>query len=514
MDERQDEGRDEREDGAREDHGAALSLAGWLAQEGWTDDEVETFILATARAAQDEEWKQRVGKAAHTRETLAAGKPVMGDNALAERLRGGTAHGAMAVTLVARWLGIHTRTEGQGGQSSGMAPLAALTPSPVEAVVEARLGGTLLSDIQPREVEWLWQDHIPLGAITLLDGDPGLGKSLITLDLAARVTTGRGMPDEPDALLRELRGEPYGVVLLSAEDDLARTILPRLRAAGGEDERVYAITDVHETGADGSEHTRPFVLPRDIPILAEGIALVRARLVVIDPLTAYLDLRVNSWNDQHVRAALAPLARLAEETGVAILILRHLNKSAGGSALYRGGGFIGISGAARSGLLAAKDPDDPEHQRVLASSKSNLGPPPPSLRYRLLPVGDGAYARVEWLEESHRTAQELLRAQMDEEGDGGQSALEEARDFLRTFLAEGPRRATEGRGGCPRDGYPSNYTEARPQGAARAGAPDRPAEQRPLVLVVAGEVAPGQRGVTGSPAVSEDHRRSRDHLRE
>jgi hypothetical protein len=423
---------------------AALSLAGWLVKAGWTDDEIETFVLATARAALDEEWQRRAGKAAHTHETLAAKKPVMSVSALAARLRGGAAFGAMVVTLVARWLGIHTRTEGQGPQSPGMSPLSAF---PVETVGEARLGGTLLSDLQPREVEWLWQDYIPLAAITLLDGNPGLGKSPITLDLAARITTWRGMPDSPDApdeSLRELSGEPDGVVLLSAEDDLARTILPRLRAAGGETTRVYAITDVHETSVDGSERTRPFVLPRDLPILAEGMALVRAKLVVIDPLTAYLDLRVNSWNDQHVRAALAPLARLAEETGASILILRHLNKGAGGSALYRGGGSIGIIGAARSGLLAAKDPDDPEHQRVLASSKSNLGPPPPSLRYRLQPVGDGAYPRVEWLGESHHSAQDLLRAQTNEEGDGDQSALEEARDFLLTFLAEGPRRATEG----------------------------------------------------------------------
>jgi bifunctional DNA primase/polymerase-like protein len=85
---------------------AALALAGWLVKAGWTDDEVETFVIAVARAAQDEEWKRRAGKAAHTRETIAAGRPVMGVNALAERLRGGPAYGAMVVTLVARWLGL------------------------------------------------------------------------------------------------------------------------------------------------------------------------------------------------------------------------------------------------------------------------------------------------------------------------------------------------------------------------------------------------------------------------
>ncbi len=144
---------------------------------------------------------------------------------------------------------------------------------------------------------------------------------------------------------------------------------------------IYGVPEVD--AASGRTLYRSFVLPNDIPWLEKAIQRKSARLVVIDPLMSFLDGAVNSWRDQDVRAALAPLAALAERTGAAILILRHLNKATGMSAIHRGGGSVGIIGAARSGLLVAKHPDNPDQERVLTSIKSNLGASMPSLRYQL-----------------------------------------------------------------------------------------------------------------------------------
>jgi hypothetical protein len=167
-------------------------------------------------------------------------------------------------------------------------------------------------------------------------------------------------------------------------------------------------------------------------------------------LMAYLDARVNSWRDQDVRAALAPLARLAQQTGVAVVILRHLTKGGGTNALYRGGGSIGIIGAARSGLLVARAPDDAEHERILASSKSNLGPPLPALRYRIAPHGsEGDVPVVEWLGPCDYTATTLLgdgaNGANGESGSGSgrTTAVDEAAAWLRAQLAAGPRPAAE-----------------------------------------------------------------------
>jgi hypothetical protein len=224
---------------------------------------------------------------------------------------------------------------------------------------ERHLRTVPLALVEETALRWLWPGRIPLGTITLLDGDPGLGKSLLALDLVARVTRGAAMPDGGDTLAGAVEGVvDGGAVLLSAEDDLAATVRPRLDAAGADLQRVLAVQTVltYDT-AMGQEVERGFALPGDVPLLVAAIGEVDAKLVVIDPLMAYLDGRVNSWRDQDVRAALAPLARLAERTGVAVVILRHLTKGGSTNALYRGGGSIGIIGAARSGLLVARAPN-------------------------------------------------------------------------------------------------------------------------------------------------------------
>jgi RecA-family ATPase len=251
-----------------------------------------------------------------------------------------------------------------------------------------------LADVRPERVEWLWASRIPLGKVTVLDGDPGLGKSTITLDLGARVSTGRPMPGETAAL------PPAGVVLLSAEDGLADTIRPRLDAAGADVSRIVALTAV--SGEDGD---RLPTLPQDLDRLEDTIQEHDAALVVVDVLMAYLSGDVNAHRDQDVRSVLARLAAMADRTRAAVIVLRHLNKATGGPAIYRGGGSIGISGAARSALVVGRDPDD-ESRLVLAVVKSNLAATAPSLAYRI--VDRSGVAAIDWEGASDLTASQLL----------------------------------------------------------------------------------------------------------
>lgn len=280
-----------------------------------------------------------------------------------------------------------------------------------------------LSDVQPETISWLWKDRIPRGKLTLLDGDPGLGKSTLSLNIAAAVSTGASLPDGD-------RMEPADVVILSAEDGAADTIRPRVDAAQGDARRIHLLTSIQTAG--GEEETPD--LGNHVPMIRLAVDRTRAALVIIDPLMAYLGPDTNSHRDQDVRRTLAPLSRMAEETGCAVLVVRHLNKTNGGPALYRGGGSIGISGAARVALLVAKDPEDDE-RRVLAVVKNNLAPHAPALGFQLASVGH--VARVEWDgEPANYTADELLAVSFQDPEE--KTAKESAADFLRALLANGP----------------------------------------------------------------------------
>jgi hypothetical protein len=296
--------------------------------------------------------------------------------------------------------------------------------------VRERRRGVLLSEVEKEEIVWLWEGRIPRGKITVLDGDPGLGKSAFTTDLAARVSVGRDFPD----------GSPCpegGVVLMNAEDGLADTIRPRLDAAGGNPSRVLALAEIPDE--ERPDQDRVLSLPEDLDVLEEGIRRVDAALVVIDPLMAFLGGDTNAHKDQDIRRALASLKSLAERTGVAVVLVRHLNKGASGNPLYRGGGSIGIIGAARSGLLVASDPNDPEEKRrVLAGSKNNLAEMEGSVLFRVVTAANGA-ARVEYLGESGLGAKDLVRAPLDEEE---KTAMDEATDFLREVLSHRPMAAS------------------------------------------------------------------------
>jgi RecA-family ATPase len=279
-----------------------------------------------------------------------------------------------------------------------------------------------LDSVAPRKARYLWPGRIPAGMLTVLDGDPGVGKSTLAINLAARVTTGQMWPDGT-------RCQRGGVVLMTAEEALAETVVPRLMLAGGDREKIWVLDKI--PSEDGT--SRLPSLPLDIPYIESIIKRYRIRLLIIDVLVSFLGSQVNTHQDADVRRALHPLSAMAERTGCAVLALRHLNKQGDiKNAMYRGGGSIGIAGQARAVYLAAYDPEDRTGQRrIFAPVKLNIAEMPPAMGYRLVTDEATGVASVEWTGESQHTASELLREGLgeDEREDRDQTA-EWIQDYL------------------------------------------------------------------------------------
>lgn len=282
--------------------------------------------------------------------------------------------------------------------------------------------GVCLADVQPERIQWRSRGRIARGKITILDGDPGLGKSTVTMDLAARVSRGDPLPDGDPS-------EERGVLLICAEDDPADTIRPRLDAMNADCSNIHLL---HELPAEGG--TRLFSLPEDCTLLEGVIQALGVALVIIDPFMGFLSADLKANSDQDIRRALTPLVGVAQRTGASVLLIRHLNKSASANALYRGGGSIGIIGVARFGLMVAKNPDDPT-SRVLAHTKVNIGPPPASLIYAIESVPGTDVGRVVWKGESRHGANSLLSDAIDDEE---KDERDEAADWIAARLEDGP----------------------------------------------------------------------------
>lgn len=257
---------------------------------------------------------------------------------------------------------------------------------------------------------WLWPDYLPPGAIGIFDGDPGLGKSFVTCDLAARVSVGANWPGGAKG------GRPAGTIMLAAEDD-RETLVDRLHASGADLTKVGILSDV--MGEIPS-------LPRDIPIIEELVVKHKVKLVIIDPIMVFLG--VDSNRDQSVRKAVAPLAAMAQRTGCTVIMVRHLIKSGGRNAKHGGAGSMGLIGQCRFGYMFGADADDP-NRRIVATVKMNLAPSPPSLAYRL------SSGRAVWEDKPVEIdADDLMMNRRVDTAE--RNERQEAVDFLRGYLSD------------------------------------------------------------------------------
>jgi len=285
----------------------------------------------------------------------------------------------------------------------------------------------LASSVKPEEVEWLWDKRIPFGKLTIFDGDPDQGKSVVTMDIASRVSTGRGFPGGATC-------EVGNVAIANVEDGIADTIVPRLTAHGADLDRIQIIDGV----PDGESNKRVLDIPGDVPILERLVVRRKIKLLIVDPVLTMLGGDANK--DQDARKALTPLRDMAERTGCAIIAVRHLNKNVGLKAIQRGGGNMGLIGVARAGAFFATDPED-EKRRIMAQHKSNLAEKAPSLLYRITGaevVHEGVSintACIEWLGTSEYDANGLAA---DGNTPHERSELEDAKEFLREELSGGP----------------------------------------------------------------------------
>jgi putative DNA primase/helicase len=284
-----------------------------------------------------------------------------------------------------------------------------------------------VSEVTAQSVAWLWAQRLALGKLAILDGDPGLGKSLLALDLCARLSTGRPFPDG------SVGPGPGNALVLNAEDGVADTLRPRLETLGADLSRVAVV------GRRGEGGCALLRLPAQLGVLDAALARTQARLLVLDPIVALLDPGILSASDQSVRQALAPLAALAERHACAVLLIRHLNKSGDAHSVYRGGGSIGFVSACRSAWLVARDPQEPA-RCVLAQVKNNLAPPQPSLAYTVQGQLAGP-PQLSWLGLSPWNADRLL-------GEGARppaamTPRDRARAFLAGLLETGPQTSRD-----------------------------------------------------------------------
>jgi hypothetical protein len=298
-----------------------------------------------------------------------------------------------------------------------------------------RLNLTRASAITIRRARWLWDNRLPLGALTLLAGREGIGKSLALYTLAADVTRGR--------LDGEHHGTPRPVIIAASEDSWAHTIGPRLLAAGADLDLVHRVTVRTELGHDTEAD-----FPLDVDRLADKITETGAVLLVLDPLLSRLDGRLDSHKDADVRLALEPLVALAERVQVCMVGVIHVNKSASTDPLNAVMASRAFTAVARAVLFVMADPDN-DGVRLLGVVKSNLGPQDlPTLTFTVesAKVGkdpdDGrpiTAPRLVWGQDTARSVRDVLEAAA--EGPVRRKARTDAAEWLRAYLVGRGRTA-------------------------------------------------------------------------
>jgi hypothetical protein len=383
--------------GSRND--LSLALAGGLLRAGWSEQETEHFISAICTAAQDEETQARVNSVIGTAKKLTTGEHVTGWPTLANLITDKVVERIRCLLEIREPIPeTHGSTATDTGTKNDDAPLRVVC----------------MADVAPEQVVWLWYPYIAKGKLTLLEGDPGLGKSWLTCAIACAVSHGKGLPNAAPF-------EVGNVLMLSAEDGLGDTLRPRLDAVEADVRRIFALNEplTFDTGG---------LIRLEAAIIEHAPALV-----IIDPLFAFTGGKVDIHRANECRAISTPLAAIAERHGCAMLAVRHLGKSRGGGhALNAGIGSIDFTAAARSVLLVGRDPDN-EQKRAVVQTKNNLAPHGEAIGYKL----EGS--QFFWTGSSDLTSERILAISPD----GKSDALVDAVDFLRNALAEGKREVQE-----------------------------------------------------------------------
>ena len=271
-----------------------------------------------------------------------------------------------------------------------------------------------MSDVELTPVDWLWKPYLPFGKLSVLQGNPGEGKTYFAMHLAAACTNGKLMPNME-------RLEPFNVIYQTAEDGLGDTVKPRLIEAGADLDRVLVIDDSEVQLTLSDERIEKAIIENN------------ARLVIIDPIQAYLGADVDMNRANEVRPIFMRLGQVAQRTGCAILLIGHLNKAAGMQSLQRGLGSIDIAAAVRSVMFIGKLKHDPT-MRILTHEKSSLAPPGASLAFSL---GDEGGFR--WVGEYDITADEMLSGIEPQR----ETKTQQAKDLICTLLAGGKQVLSE-----------------------------------------------------------------------
>lgn len=263
-----------------------------------------------------------------------------------------------------------------------------------------------MRDVEVESVSWLWYPFIPYGKVTIIQGDPGEGKTTLVLQIIARLTKGESIIDEKEK-------PPINVIYQTAEDGLADTIKPRLLSADADCSKVLVIDD----------RDTPLTM-RDVR-LEQAIVETNAKLVVLDPIQGFLGADVDMHRANEIRPIMKHISELAERYKCAIILIGHMNKCSVGKSAYRGLGSIDFQAAARSVLIVGRIKDEPE-VRVVCQTKSSLAPEAKAVAFRL-----NEETGFEWIGELDITADDLLSGTV--KGTKKQAAM----DFLENLLADG-----------------------------------------------------------------------------
>ncbi|AEB82850.1 AAA family ATPase [Alicycliphilus denitrificans] len=287
------------------------------------------------------------------------------------------------------------------------------------------------ADLTPQPVRWLWQHWLARGKLHILAGAPGQGKTTLALAMAATATIGGRWPDGS-------RCEQGNILIWSGEDDAADTLLPRLLASGAKKERCFFIDGARRDG-----EVVPFDPARDLVQLHAAIERIGGiQLLIVDPVVSAVT--GDSHKNTEVRRALQPLVDLASACGCAVLGITHFSKGGQGTdPTQRVVGSVAFSAVARIVMVAAKvkGEEDGKDARVLARSKSNIGPDDGGFEYHLMqsePIPGIQASRVAWGKAVEGSARELLTDPDEADGDGGTSARDAAQEFLTQLLSDGP----------------------------------------------------------------------------